>query len=376
MAKRDYYDVLGVGKDTSKEKIKHAYRELAKKYHPDVNPNKKEAEEKFKELSEAYEVLVDDEKRANYDRFGHGGVDFGAGGFDWSNFTHFSDIEDLFGGDFFRNFFGGRSDIFETFFGRGERVRDAARRGADLRYDAEITLEDVLRGTEKGINVSIADTCSTCRGSGLEPGTSPQQCEACGGTGQVRRSSRTAFGVFTSISTCSKCGGRGRFVRTPCKACSGRGVVQARRTLSIKIPPGVDDGDRLRIAGKGEAGARGGEPGDLYVVVHVKPHEHFERDGKNIIVEIPMSFSQAALGAEIDVPTLESTAKVKVPAGTQSGEVLRLRGKGLPSLRSRDRGDLNVRVRVVTPANLTKRQRELLEEFEKEVEDKKKRFFG
>lgn len=371
MAKRDYYDVLGLGKGASKDEIKHAYRELAKKYHPDVNPDKKDAEEKFKELSEAYEVLVDDEKRANYDRFGHGGVDFGAGGFDWSNFTHFSDIEDLFSGDFFRSFFGGRGDIFETFFGQRGRTSDRARKGADLRYDAEITLEDVLRGTEKEINVSMADTCSACRGSGLEPGTSPQHCEACDGTGQIRRSSRTAFGVFTSITTCSKCGGRGKFVRTPCRACSGRGVVQARRTLSIKIPPGVEDGDRLRIAGKGEAGTRGGEPGDLYVMVHVKQHEHFGRDGKNITTEIPVSFSQAALGAEIEVPTFESTAKIKIPAGTQSGEVLRLRGKGLPSLRSRDRGDLNVRVRVVTPANLTKRQKELLEEFEKEGEKKK-----
>jgi molecular chaperone DnaJ len=371
MRKRDYYEILGVPRNATKDEIKRKYRELVKKYHPDVSKkNPKEAEEKFKEISEAYEVLVDDAKRANYDRFGHAGVDFGAGGFDWKHFTHFSDLEDFFGRDFFKDFFG--RDLFETFFGKrwdfdfGRREWEPGpERGADLRYDMEVTLEDVLDGVRKEIDIPLLDTCGRCRGSGLEPGTGLSDCTACNGTGQIRRSSRTAFGIFTSITTCHKCGGRGRVMKNPCRNCRGSGLVRTRRRVEINVPAGISDGDRLRLAGKGEAGRRGGSPGDLYIVVHVLPHKIFKREGKDLSCEIPISFVQAALGAEIEVPTLESSAKIKIPPGTQSGEIFKVRKRGLRSLRSKDRGDLFVRVRIVTPTNLTKRQRKLLEEFER-----------
>ncbi|MDI6639706.1 MAG: molecular chaperone DnaJ [Methanocellales archaeon] len=361
--KRDYYDVLGVDRNASQEEIKKAYRRLAKKYHPDVNPDKKAAEENFKEISEAYEVLADPSKRANYDMFGHAAVRdiFGRGGFSWRDFTHFGDIEDLFGRDFF-----GR-DIFDMFFGP-RRERYGPIRGADLRYDLDMTLEDVAFGTTKEVEVPRMVTCDACNGSGARPG-GVKTCPSCNGTGQIRQSRRTAFGMFTSITTCNRCHGGGEVIEAPCPTCHGAGKVHRTRKISVKIPPGVDTGSRLRIAGEGEPGIRGGPAGDLYVVVHVQEHEVFMRDGDDVICEIPISFTQAALGTEIEVPTLEDKTKMKIPAGTQTGTLFRLKGMGIPHLRGRGRGDQHVKVIVKTPTKLSKKQRELLLELEKAGEE-------
>jgi molecular chaperone DnaJ len=398
--KRDYYAILGVDRGASKEEIKHAYRRLAKKHHPDLNKeNQKEAEEKFKEVSEAYEVLSDPQKRAKYDRFGHAGVDFGPGGFDWSHFTRFGDIEDLFG-DLFSDFFGinfgfdrsrgGRADIgspFSDLFGRGgygypraeERYRPE--RGGDVRYDLEIDLEDAARGLEKEISIGKEENCPACKGTGARSG-GLTTCAACGGTGEVRNVQRQGFAQFISISTCPRCRGRGRVVEKPCETCNGSGKIKVNKTLSVRIPPGVDAGSRLRVAGEGGAGERGGPPGDLYVMINVREHEFFRREGNDLFCEVPVRFAQAALGDEIEVQTIDgNVARLKMPAGTQSGTVFRLKDKGMPDLKGYGRGNMLVKVKVVTPPKLSKKQKEMLVEFDQEEQEheeegkEKKSFF-
>lgn len=367
MTKRDYYEILGVGRDASKEEIKKAYRRLAKKYHPDVNKSE-DAEEKFKEISEAYEVLSDSEKRERYDRFGHAaaGDFFRGGGFDWSDFTHFSDIEDLFGrGDFF-----GR-DIFDVFFrgfGGGGRERTRSSRGRDLRYDLEISLEDSATGLKTEIQVPRSEKCKTCNGTGAKSGK-VKMCPTCNGSGQERQERRTPFGFFASVTTCRKCGGSGEIIEEPCQNCGGSGITQKTRKISVKIPAGVESGSRLRISGEGDSGFRGGQTGDLYVVIHVQPHEFFKREGDDLFCKIPITFSQAALGAEIEIPTLKSKAKLKIPPGTQSGTIFRLKGEGIPHLGGKNRGDQLVEINVITPKKLSRKQRELFEELAK-IEEK------
>ncbi|HID02375.1 MAG TPA: molecular chaperone DnaJ [Desulfobacterales bacterium] len=379
-AKRDYYKTLGVDKGVSKEEIKRAYRRLAKKYHPDLNKdNPKEAEERFKEVSEAYEVLSDPQKRANYDRFGHAGVDFGPGGFDWSQFTRFGDVEDIFG-DLFKDFFGGNfgfsrtrgESIFEDLFERGGFTRTGGRygaraeRGSDIRYDLEIDLEEAAKGMEKEISVFKEEDCPSCGGTGASSG-GLETCSTCGGTGQIRKVQRQGFAQFISISTCPRCRGRGKVIKNPCENCGGSGKIKLNKRISVRIPPGVDTGNRLRIAGEGGAGERGGPPGDLYVVAHVREHEFFRREGSNLFCEVPVRFAQAVFGDEIEVRTIEGgKARMKMPAGTQSGTVFRMKNKGMPDLKGYGRGNMLVRVKVVTPSKLSKRQKELLMEFDEE----------
>jgi molecular chaperone DnaJ len=342
MAKRDYYEVLGVNRDTSEEDIKKAYRKLAMQHHPDRNPDNPKAEERFKEAKEAYEILCDADKRAAYDRFGHQGVDAGAGmGAGAGGFA------DAFG------------DIFSEIFGGG-RQRSNVYRGADLRYNLEITLEDAARGTETKIRIPTLEGCDTCHGSGAKAGTEPVSCPTCHGQGQVR----IQQGFFSLQQTCPRCGGSGKFIREPCATCGGAGRVKRQKTLSVKIPAGVDEGDRIRLSGEGEAGVNGGPPGDLYVVIRLKPHAMFQREENDLHCEMPISFTAAALGGEIEIPTLDGSAKVKIPPETQSGRVFRLRGKGIKGVRSHVQGDLLCHVVVETPVNLTARQRELLLELE------------
>ncbi|MBI5253648.1 MAG: molecular chaperone DnaJ [Euryarchaeota archaeon] len=356
MRKRDYYDVLGVGRNTSKEDIKKAYRRLAMQYHPDRNKSP-DAGEKFKEISEAYGVLSDDAKRQQYDTFGHAGIG--------ERYTQ----EDIFRGinfeDIFRDIgfgFGGVDSIFDIFFGGRRRYKTGPRKGADLAYELEITLEEAASGVSKKIEFHRTGVCSTCNGTGAKPGTSPKACPSCNGSGQISQTRRTPFGHFTSITTCSRCRGEGKIIEVPCTVCGGRGAVQIPRSISVKIPPGVEEGSRLRIAGEGEAGERGAQPGDLYVIMHIKPHEIFIREGEDIFCEVPITFSQAALGDEIQVPTLDGRAKIKIPPGTQSGTIFRLKGKGMQSMRGYGRGDEHVRVTVKTPTNLTDEQRKLFKQ--------------
>jgi molecular chaperone DnaJ len=349
MAKRDYYEVLGVNRDASDEDIKKAYRKLAMKFHPDRNPDDKTAEEKFKEVKEAYEILSDEQKRAAYDSYGHAGVDpsAAAGGAG----AGFGDFQSAFG-DIFGEIFGGA--------GGGRGGRSNVYRGADLRYNLEITLEEAARGTETRIRIPTMDECETCHGTGAKPGTQPKTCQTCGGHGQVRMQQ----GFFSIQQTCPKCHGSGKVVTDPCGTCSGVGRVKRQKTLSVKIPAGVDEGDRIRLSGEGEAGVNGGPSGDLYVVVHLKEHAVFQRDHNDLHCEMPISFTTAALGGEIEIPTLDGAAKIRIPAETQSGKVFRLRGKGIKGVRSGTHGDLLCHVVVETPVNLTPRQRELLEELE------------
>lgn len=385
--KSDYYTILGVDREASKDEIKRAYRRLAKKHHPDLNKdNPKEAEEKFKEVSEAYEVLSDPQKRVNYDRFGHAGVNFGQGGFEWSDFTRYGDIEDIFG-DLFKSFFGGNfgfgrtrgggvgasvgSSLFDVFFGGGEpgytRAEERYRpeRGSDIRYDLEIDLEDAAKGIEREITLPKEESCTSCNGTGASSG-GLETCSACGGAGQVKRAQSHGFAQFISISACPHCGGSGQVIKTPCKECDGRGKIRVTKQISVRIPPGVDTGSRLRVAGEGGAGERGGPPGDLYVVMHVKEHEFFKRAGDDLFCEVPVRFAQAAFGDEIEVRTIDgSSARIKVPAGTQSGTNFRLKNKGMPDLKSYGRGNMLVRVKVVTPKKLSKKQKDLLYEFDK-----------
>ena len=348
--KRDFYESLGIQKGASDDEIKRAYRKAAKKYHPDVNPGNTEAEARFKEVGEAYEVLSDAEKRQRYDAYGHAGVDpnfgggggFGGGGFD-------VDLGDIFG-----SFFGG---------GRGQqRSRSAPQRGDRLNVQTEIKFEEAAFGIEKEIEVSRIEACDTCQGSGAKEGTHPERCGHCGGSGVVASRQQTIFGVMQSQSDCPKCQGRGKIVHSPCEKCRGAGRVRRRRKITAKIPAGIDHGQTLNMRGQGNAGENGGEPGDLYLTVIVKKHELFEREGTSVLLEMPISFTQAALGAEVEVPTLDGPVRYSVPEGTQTGTTFRLRGKGIPSLRSGSRGDEYVTVRVATPTKLTSKQRELLEE--------------
>jgi molecular chaperone DnaJ len=346
--KRDYYEVLGVARGATDQEIKSAYRKLALQYHPDRNPNNPDAEEKFKECSEAYAILADGEKRAAYDRFGHAGLGGGAGGFDPSSFQ---DLSDIFG-DFF-----GFSDLFGG--GRGGR-RSRAQRGTDLREDINLEFEEAVFGTERTVTVRRHETCEDCHGSGAAPGRAPVTCRSCNGQGQVRYQQ----GFFSIARTCPTCQGTGQVITDPCSKCKGEGRVLRQKSIDAKVPAGVEDGTRIRFAGLGEGGVHGGPPGDLYVVLHVKEHPFFEREGNNLHCVVPISFTQAALGADITVPTLEGDHVLKVPEGTQSGTTLRIRGKGVPVLNSRSKGDLYVEVRVQTPAKLSKRQKELLQELE------------
>ncbi|HYD82275.1 MAG TPA: molecular chaperone DnaJ [Paucimonas sp.] len=350
MAKRDYYEVLGVAKNASEDEIKKAYRKLAMKYHPDRNPDSKNAEEKFKEAKEAYEMLSDAQKRDAYDRYGHAGVDpnmGGAGGFG----AGAGGFGDAF------------SDIFGDIFGgaRGRSSGPQVYRGADLRYNLEISLEQAAHGFDTTIRVPSWDECDTCHGSGAKPGTSPTTCTTCHGQGTVRMQQ----GFFSIQQTCHKCHGTGKIIPTPCPSCGGAGRIKRNKTLEVKIPAGIDDGMRIRSSGNGEPGMNGGPPGDLYVEIHIKQHEVFQRDGDDLHCEVPISFAKAALGGEVEVPTLNGKATFALPEGTQSGKTFRLRGKGIKGLRSGYAGDLFCHVTVETPVKLTEKQKDLLREFEK-----------
>ena len=349
--KRDYYEILGVTKTATEIEIKKAYRTLAVKYHPDKNPDDPHSEEKFKEAAEAYSVLSDAQKRAAYDRFGHQGVGAGAGfGAGGAGFSNIEDIFDLFG--------------FGDMFGQRGGRRSSVQRGSDLRYDLEITLEEAATGKDEKLRIPRLETCEVCEGRGAEKGTEPENCITCGGSGQTRYQQ----GFFSVMRTCPNCSGKGQIIKNPCKNCRGAGRVEKERTIEIKIPAGVETGSRLRVSGEGEAGVNGGGKGDLFVVIHVAEHEIFERQGENLYSAVPVSFAQAALGSEIKVPTLDGEETLKIPAGTQTGTVFRIKSKGMPVLGGRGRGDLFVAATLITPKSLTKEQRKLLEQLA-EIED-------
>jgi molecular chaperone DnaJ len=347
--KRDYYEVLGVGRGVGDDELKKAYRRLAIQCHPDRNPGNKEAEERFKEANEAYQVLSDPDRRAQYDRFGHAAFQGPQGGGGFGGFDFTQGFEEVF------------SDIFGDFFGTGRgRSRSRTRRGDDLRYDLEIEFEEAARGAEKTVKFQRLAQCPACKGMRAREGQGGvRQCPNCRGSGQVR----TQQGFFSISTTCGQCRGEGTIIADPCQKCQGQGRIRHAESLSVKIPPGVDNGSRLKLRGEGEAGYGGGPSGDLYVVIHVKEHELFVRQDNDLIIEVPISFPQAALGCEMDVPTLDGKVKLKIPAGTQAGKILRLKGRGIPDLHGYGRGDQLIRVIVETPHNLTARQRELLEEF-------------
>ena len=388
MSKRDYYEVLGVERSVSADDLKKAYRKLAIKYHPDKNPGDHTAEEKFKELGEAYEILSDEQKRAAYDRFGHAAFAPGAGvrpggggggsgaGPQWGGFHDPKDIfETVFG--------GGGGGIFDSFFGGGGHDPAGSGHGNDLRYDLEIDFEEAAAGVEKEVAFNVLDTCPDCEGRGGAAGSRDETCSTCQGRGQVAH----ARGFFTVASTCPRCNGAGRMVTNPCRKCGGEGRVQQRRKIKVRIPAGIDNGSRLRSSGHGEAGVRGGPHGDLYVVVHVREHDVFRRQDDDLLCEVPITFSLAALGGEIEVPTLNGSARLKIPVGTQYGTMFRLRGQGMPNVHNHNRGDLLVRVLVEVPSRLSRPLREKLEEFARQANDetypqrqsfmeKAKRFFG
>lgn len=348
MAKRDYYEVLGVERGAAEADVKKAYRRLAMKHHPDRNPGDAAAEEKFKEASEAYEVLSDQEKRERYDRFGHAGVEGAGSGFGAGGFT---DIGDIFG------------EVFGDIFGGG-RTRRGSRRGRDMEYTLDLTLEQAVRGDSVEIRVPTLAACDDCHGSGAKAGTSPSACPECEGRGQIRVSQ----GFFSLQQTCPRCRGAGRVILDPCPACHGRGRVEQRKTLAVKVPPGVDNGDRVRLSGEGEAGANSAPPGDLYVQMRVREHPIFTRDDTNLYCDVPLSFADAALGGEIEVPTLDGRVKVKVPPETQTGKLFRLRGRGAPAVRGGPTGDLLCRVVVETPVHLSEKQKDILRDFKASLE--------
>lgn len=342
MSKRDYYEVLGIDRNATKEEIKKAYRKLARKYHPDVS-KEPDAEEKFKEVKEAYEVLSDDQKRAQYDQFGHAGTQ-GAHGFGGADFSGF--------------------DIFDFIFNQGSRRNpNAPRQGADVQYTMRLTFEEAIFGKETEINVPREENCDTCNGTGAKPGTKKHTCTYCHGTGQLSTEQNTPFGRIVNRRTCHYCQGTGETIPNKCTTCGGTGRVKKRSKVKVSIPAGIDDGQQIRLSGKGEPGINGGPPGDLFIVISVQPHEFFEREGDHIFLELPITFAQAALGDEVEVPTVHGKVKLKIPAGTQTGKTFRLRGKGAPNIRGYGNGDQHVKVRVVTPTNLTERQKELLREF-------------
>ncbi|HHV31006.1 molecular chaperone DnaJ [Caproiciproducens sp. LBM24188] len=357
--KRDYYEVMGVPRNATDDEIKKAYRKLAKKYHPDLNPGDKEAEAKFKEINEAYEVLSDKDKKARYDQFGHAGVDpnFG-GGAGGSPFTGDIDL-----GDIFNSFFGG--------FGGGRTVNpNAPRRGGDTETTVNISFEEAAKGCSKTISFDRIDDCSDCGGSGAQRGTSAKTCPQCGGTGQVRISQRTPFGVVQTARTCNRCGGSGRVIDTPCHTCGGSGKVRKKKTIEINIPAGIDNDQVLNVGGQGNAGTNGGPSGDLHVYINVRPHPIFERRGVDVWCEMPITFSQAALGAEVVVPTIDGKVSYAIHEGTQPGDVFKLKGKGIPRLSGRGRGDQYVRITIEVPKNLTDRQKEILKEFDSATGEK------
>lgn len=370
--KRDYYEVLGVDKSASDADIKKAYRKLAKQYHPDMNPGDKSAEAKFKEVNEAYEVLSDSQKRARYDQFGHAGTDpngFGAGGF---------------GGGFGDFDFGGFGDIFETFFGGGfgtrtSGARNGPQKGADLKYSMEISFEEAAFGTKKEVSVNRMEVCHTCNGSGAKAGHQPVTCKNCNGSGQVQYKQRTPFGQFVNIKTCDVCHGEGKIITQPCETCSGKGRVRKNTKLQVTIPAGIDNGQTISIRGEGEHGVKAGPAGDLFISIRVKPHPIFKRQGNDINCDIPITFTQAALGAEIEVPTLDGKEKCVVPEGTQTGSVFKLKGKGIPFLRGGGRGDQYVKVNIEVPKKLNEKQKEVLRQFAElvgdEVHEQRKGFF-
>lgn len=362
--KRDYYEVLGVSKGASDDELKKAYRKVAKKYHPDLNPGNKEAEEKFKEVNEAYAVLSDSEKRSRYDQFGHAGVDpnFGAGGggFNGAGFDFGDIFSDIFGG------FGG--------FGGGAR-RNGPKRGADVRQVVEISFEEAAFGCKKKINITKQEKCDTCNGSGAAHGTTAETCQRCHGTGQIQTQQRTMLGYMTNVSTCPECNGTGKVIKSPCKDCRGTGKVRKNKTIEIDIPAGIDDGQTMQLSGQGEAGDRGGPNGDLLVTIRIKRHEVFKRQDNDVYISMPITIVQATLGATLKVPTIDGAVEYEIPEGTQPGTRFRLRGKGIPFLRGRGRGDQYVTVDVEIPKNLSARQKELLKEFEDDKFYKKKKSF-
>ena len=358
--KRDYYEVLGVSKGASDDEIKRAYRKLAKKYHPDMNPGDKEAEAKFKEVNEAYSILSDSEKRARYDQFGHAGVDpnYGAGG-PGGGFGGF-DMGDIDLGDIFGSFFGGG---FGGFGGSASSRRNGPQKGESLRASLTISFEEAAFGCEKEIILNRTEECEACHGSGAEPGTTAETCPDCRGTGVVRVQQRTGGFAFSSTAPCSRCRGTGKIIHTPCKACGGSGSVKKSKRVTVSIPAGIDDGQAISLRGQGNAGKNGGPAGDLIVAVHVKPHPQFHRDGTTVLYEQPVTFYQAVMGAELEIPTIDGKVKYNLPAGTQTGTTFRLRGKGIPELRGRGRGDQYVTVRVQIPTSLNGEQKEALRAF-------------
>ena len=356
--KRDYYEVLGLNKGASDDDIKKAYKKQARKYHPDLNPDNKEAEEKFKEVNEAYEVLSDPNKKSRYDQFGHAGVDpnFGAGGY---------------GGGFDGGFdFGDLGDIFGSFFGGGRRTNpNAPQRGESIRLSLAITFEEAAFGCEKEVTVERMDQCTTCNGNGCAPGTTPETCPECHGTGQVQVRRQTPMGVFATTSACSRCGGKGKIIHQPCSDCRGTGSVRKRKTIKASIPAGIDNGQTISVRGQGHAGKNGGPAGDLLITITVKPHDLFRREGTSVLCDAPITFAQAVLGAELEIPTIDGKVKYDLPEGTQSGTTFRLKGKGIPSINGRGRGDQYVTVYIETPKNLNKEQKEALKKFAEAVGD-------
>ena len=354
--KRDYYEVLGVQKNASDQEIKKAYRKLAKENHPDLNPGNKEAEARFKEINEAYEILSDGDKRSRYDQFGFAGVDpnYGAGGFGGGGFEGGFDFGDL--GDIFGSFFGGG-------FGGGARTRNGPQRGESLRMGVTVSFEEAAFGCEREVTVERVEQCETCKGTGAAPGTSPETCTACGGTGTVQQRRQTPMGVFATTGPCPKCGGKGKIVTSPCKDCGGTGQVRKKKTIKISVPAGIDDGQIISLRGQGNAGKNGGPAGDLQIVVTVRPHQLFRREGTDVFCDAPITFTQAVLGGELEIPTIDGKVKYDIPEGTQTGSTFRLRGKGIPSVNGRGRGDQYVTVYIETPRNLNREQKEALKKF-------------
>ena len=353
--KKDYYEVLGVQRTASKDEIKDAYRKLAMQFHPDRNKDPA-AEERFKEISEAYAVLSDDQKRQQYDTLGHAGFD-----------QRYSS-EDIFRGADFDSIFRdtGFGDIFRTFFGGGGGFGERSSRGQDIGFDLELTLEEVAKGVEKEVEIPRTERCDVCGGSGAAPGSAARVCPRCGGSGQVQNMRRSAFGTFVQVTSCPQCKGRGRIIETPCPNCHGSGLAKKRRKITVRIPPGIDEGNQLRLRGEGEVTEIGGEPGDLYVIVHIKPNQQFLREGDDLWYVALITFPQAALGADVSVPTLEGPTTIRIQPGTQVGEVITLKGKGMPRFRAYGKGDLNVRIGISIPEKLTNQQRSLLEQLARE----------